>query len=394
MMFEKIGIVFNKEIIDNLRDRRSLTSTLMYSLLGPLMTLLIIWLVGQMLSERIEKTLEIPVDGRENAPSLIDYLRQQNVTIQPAPVDPQAAVRNGDVELVIVIPKEYGKDLTEGRPATVQIVQDSSRQSSSVSIRRTERLLEAYNRQLGAMRLMVRGISPSVVDAVTIEAVDVSTPQSQALLFLNILPYFLIMALFLGGSAVIIDATAGEREHASLEPLLINPIPRRDLVIGKLLATFPFVVGSLVIALIGFGIILNVVPVEEFIGFRLSVDPLALGGVFLICLPMLLFASALQMIIATFTHTYKEAQTYVNWLPLIPALPGLGLAFVPVKPELWTMLIPTFGQQILINQVMRGEPISLANIVVSATVTLLAGLILILVAIRMYQREQLLFGKK
>lgn len=394
MMFEKIRIVFNKEIIDNLRDRRSLTSTFMYSLVGPLMTLLIIWLVGQMLSERIEKPLEIPVDGRENAPSLIDYLRQQNVTIQPAPADPQAAVRNGDVDLVIVIPKEYGKNLTEGRPATVQIVQDSSRQSASVSIRRTERLLEAYSRQLGAMRLMVRGINPSVFYAVTIEAVDVSTPQSQALLFLNILPYFLIMTLFLGGSAVIIDATAGERERASLEPLLINPIPRRDLVIGKLLATFPFVVGSLVIALIGFGIILNVVPVEEFIGFRLSVDPLALGVVFLICLPMLLLASALQMVIATFTRTYKEAQTYVNWLPLIPALPGLGLAFVPVKPELWTMLIPTFGQQILINQVMRSEPISLANIVVSATVTLLAGLILIFVAIRLYQREQLLFGKK
>jgi sodium transport system permease protein len=77
----------------------------------------------------------------------------------------------------------------------------------------------------------------------------------------------------------------------------------------------------------------------------------------------------------------------------VPALPGIGLAFLPVKPALWTMLIPTFGQQILINQVMRGEAVAAFNVAVSVGVTLVLAVALTGVAVRLYEREQILFGK-
>jgi sodium transport system permease protein len=109
---------------------------------------------------------------------------------------------------------------------------------------------------------------------------------------------------------------------------------------------------------------------------------------------MILLASALQMIIATFTRSYKEAQTYVAFLPLVPALPGIGLAFLPIKAELWTMLIPTFGQQLLINQIMRGEVVNPANALVSSTITILLALGLVWVAIRLYQKDRLLYSTK
>jgi len=254
-------------------------------------------------------------------------------------------------------------------------------------------LLQDYSGQIGALRLLARGISPAIVTPLTIESVDVSTPQSQALLFLNMLPYFLVMLAFLGG-IVIIDATAGERERGSLEPLLINPVRRWEFVIGKLLASIPFAVATILISLAGFAITLNVVPVEKFIGFRVSVDVRALGVIFLICLPMVLLAGTIQMVIATFARTYKEAQTYVTWLPLVPALPGMALAFLPVKPEIWAMLVPTYGQQILILQLIRGEVVSVANVAVSIAATLVMAGALIAVAIRLYSREQILFGRK
>jgi sodium transport system permease protein len=109
---------------------------------------------------------------------------------------------------------------------------------------------------------------------------------------------------------------------------------------------------------------------------------------------MILLAGALQMIIATFTRSFKEAQSYVGFLPLIPALPGIGLAFLPVKPELWTMLIPTFGQQILINQFMRSEPVSGANVLISSAVTLLLAVIFIWIAIRLFMQERIIFGSR
>lgn len=189
-----------------------------------------------------------------------------------------------------------------------------------------------------------------------------------------------------------IDATAGERERGSLEPLLINPVARSEFVLGKLAATLVFTIVSLVETLLGFYVMLNILPTESF-GVRISLSLEALGVIFLIAAPMMLLATALQMIVATFTRSFKEAQNYLSYMPLIPALPGMFLAFVPVKIKLWMMLIPTFGQQLLINQVMRGEAMDAVNVTVSAVVTAAVGAALVLVAIRLYERERVLFGR-
>lgn len=391
---QPIWVVFQKEVVDNLRDRRTLGSAIFGALLGPLLILLLIIILGQaFFKEAGDKALVLPVIGAERAPNLVQFLEQQNATLVPGPADPETAVRNGDVELVLVIPEDYPADFGAGRPAAVQIVADSSRQSASLAVNRTRSLLDAYSRQISALRLVARGVSPAVIQPLTVQNVDTATPQSQVLIFLNALPYFLMFALFSGGAGVIIDSTAGERERGSLEPLLINPATRRAVVLGKLLAALPFAGGVLLITLAAYAVIFNLIPLEDFIGFRLSIDPLALASIFLVCLPMIVLASALQMIIATFARNFKEAQTYVGFLPLIPALPGLGLAFIPLKAELWTMLIPTFGQQLLINQLMRAEPISTVNVLISAVVTLLLAILLIAVSIRLYEREQIVLAR-
>jgi sodium transport system permease protein len=394
-MFEHIKTVFQKELLDNVRDRRTIGSALFGTLLGPMILLFIIVLVGRFVNDARddEKPLKLPVQGAEYAPNLIQFLQQQNVEILPPAEDAETLVRNGDLEVALVIAPDYGEDFSAGRPATVEIIEDSSRQTASIAVSRVRNLLQSYSRQIGALRLVARGVDPRVTQALEVTSRDVATPQSQVLTFLNTLPYFLMFALFSGGAGVIIDSTAGERERGSLEPLLINPVRRRDFVLGKLLAALPFAAGTILISLIAYALIFNVVPLENFLGVQLRIDPLALLNIFIVCLPMMVLASALQMIIATFARNFKEAQTYVGFLPLVPALPGLGLAFLPVKAELWTMLIPTFGQQLLINQFMRGEPVSAANILISAAVTLALSVVLIMLAIRLYEREQIILGR-
>jgi sodium transport system permease protein len=231
-----------------------------------------------------------------------------------------------------------------------------------------------------------------VTEPLAIEQQDVSTPQSQGVLFLNILPYFIVMVVFMGGMYVIIDTTAGERERGSLEPLLINPVARWEFVIGKMSAAVPFAIFAVLTTLVAFSVVFNVFPLEDYVGVPVNVDTGALIGIFLISLPMILLASALQMIIATYTRSFKEAQTYVGFLPLIPALPGIGLAFLAVKANFWTMLIPTFGQQLLINQLMRGEPVNPINVLISTVVTLILAGVLVWVAIKLYERERVLLG--
>jgi sodium transport system permease protein len=153
-----------------------------------------------------------------------------------------------------------------------------------------------------------------------------------------------------------------------------------------------FTLQAVVETLLGFGLMINFLPLAE-LPVQLSLSVESLAGIFLISLPMMVLAAALQFIIATFTRSYREAQNYLSLLPLIPALPGMFLAFVPFKPELWTMLIPTFGQQLLINQFMRGEAVDPLNALVASVVTFVVGAALVVVAVRLFSREQVLFSK-
>jgi sodium transport system permease protein len=276
----------------------------------------------------------------------------------------------------------------------VQVIRDGSRQSTLADVQRVRIAISQYGQIIAVIRLMARGISPDIITPLGVEDVDVATPQSQVLIFLNMLPYFVVMVIFMGGLHVVLDTTAGERERSSLEPLLILPVPRWEFVVGKMLASLPFALIAVLATLVSFGAVFNLLPLEEFIGIQMTIDLVALAWIFLISIPMIFLSASLQMVIATFARTFKEAQTYTSFLPLIPALPGLGLAFLPVKPALWTMLIPTFGQQILMNQFMRGEPVSGLNVLVSSTVTLAAAVVFSLLAIRLFERERIIFGAR
>lgn len=389
---KKIGIIFQKELTDSLRDYRSWTTGIFWALFGPLILGGMLMLLGNTIREKVDQSLHLSISGAENAPNLVAFLKQQDVIVEPAPADPRTAVIAGDVNVVLVIPKAYGEDFSTGKRATVQLVYDSSRQSAMPDIQRIENILEGYDKYMGLLRLSLRGISPKVTRVVLVEVVDTATPQSQAMIFISMLPYFIIFAIFNGASPIITDATAGERERGSLEPLLINPLPRGSVAIGKMLSAMPFAVANLMITLIGFGLIFQILPIEELIGIRLGLDAATLAAIFLICLPIVFLACAIQTLIASFTRTAKEAGTYLPFVGLIPSLPGLVLAFLPVKPALWTMLIPTFGQQILINQFLRSEPILTSNLVISAVITLVISAVITFGAIKLYENERIIIG--
>jgi sodium transport system permease protein len=389
----KIWIVLQKEVLDNLRDRRAITSTLLGTLLGPGLMLLLFFVIGRTVEEQTERVLELPVIGAENAPSLISYLEQNMVEIVEPPPNPEEAVRVGDLNVVLVIDANFGESLNQGMPAELQLIVDDSRQSSSVVINRVENLLREYSSTIVALRLVARGISPVILSPLAVENVDVATPQSETAELLSMMPYFLIFSVFLGGMHLAIDTTAGERERGSLEPLLINPVTRRELVLGKLGATIAFTLVSVIGTLVAFWIMLALVPLEGIIGTQVSLELGSMARIFLITLPMVLLAASIQSIIAAFSRNYKEAQSYLSFLPLVPALPGMFLAFVPVRASLWMMLIPTFGQQLIINQVMRQEPVLPLNVVISSVVTVVIALALVWVAVWLYRREQILFGR-
>lgn len=391
-MNQRIWIVFAKELTDNLRDRRALGGALFFPLLGPLIMLLLFSLLSQSTAERADKPLALPVVGADYAPNLIAYLRQNDAEILPPPADPEAAVRVGTYDVVLIIPDSFVADWEAGRPATVRLVRDASRQAAGVTIRRAETLLGNYSQQIGQLRLLARGLSPSITRALALERINVATPQSQGAGFLSMMPYFVIFSTFMGGLYIAIDTTAGERERGTLEPLIINPISRAELVLGKMAATLVFTLVAVAETLVGFAVLLPLLPLKD-LGLRVSFSPAAFLSIFALTLPMMWLATAIQIIVATFARNFKEAQNYLQMLPLIPALPGMVLAISPIKTEWWMMLIPTFGQQLLINDLMRGEALHLGHVALVSTMTLVAGGALTFISIRLYAREQVVLGR-
>ncbi len=386
-----VRVVFAKELTDGLRDRRSLFSALLFGpLFGPIVFSVVLTTTLRLEQERAEQTLAIPVQGAERAPNLIRFLESNGARVEPAPLDPIATMKAEVVDLVLVIPPEFPDQFRGGEPADVELIVDRSRRASQTSIQRTTSLLAAYGHQIGRLRLEIRGIDPSTVDALVVSEHDLSTPQSRGALLFAMLPYLVMMSIFIGSMYLAIDCTAGERERRSLEPLLINPVPRSLMMTGKLLATTLLGVVSLTLTVTTFAVAISFIPAGE-LGLELRLDPSTSVLLFLVALPVTLVASSLQTIVAAFTKSFREAQTYVSLLLLVPMIPSFWLMIFPVKAKLWMMLVPLLAQNVLIDHLVRGEGVELASFALSTVSTVVSGLLLWGVSAGLYRREGLLF---
>ena len=387
---DQVRAVGRKELVDALRDRRSLLSALLYPVLMPLMIVLMFGAVVRM--EGGDRPLEVPVAGREHAPNLVAFLEQRGVTLLDPPDDPEAAVQAGDVDLVLIIDEEYGERFRAVEPAPVRIVHDSSQTASRTGISRLRALLREYAGRVAALRLLARGISPDVTQAVRVDDLDLATPAETAARVFAMLPMFLILSAFIGGLNVAIDTTAGERERKSLEPLLVNPVSRGALAAGKWLTTSAFGVAAAVLTLVMFLVMMPFVPLEQ-VGVQLSLGALQLLLMSAITVPMALLASSLQMFVATFARSFKEAQTYVSVMIFVPMIPGIVTQIYPLQPADWMMLVPALSHQLLLIDVMGGEEIATLSLSMSALATTLLALLFLALTARLLEREKIIFGR-
>ncbi|HEX6549587.1 MAG TPA: ABC transporter permease [Gammaproteobacteria bacterium] len=390
-MMRQLWSVLRKEVVDNLRDRRTLLTVLVFGpLFGPVFyTVMMNAIVNQQISNR-DKPLKLPVAGAQYAPGLVEYLKQHDTEIEAAPGDPRAAVTTGRQDVVLVIGKDYATAFSAGKPATLQLIEDASRQSATKNVRRARDLLDAYAREISSLRLLARGTNPGgILSPLAIEKVDVSTPRSRAVLVLGFLPYFFLFATIMGGFYLAIDATAGERERGSLEPLLTTAISRTALVAAKLVAVTAFCALSLALAVVAFYACQGFIHISQ-LDIAVNFDiPTALN-MFLIGVPFTVFIAALLTVVASFTRSYKEAQTWLSFVFVLPMIPAFGLMLSPAQPSLWMMAIPTMSQNVLMTSLLKGELLKPLFVATSVGSTLLLGLLLSWLAVWLYRQERIL----
>jgi sodium transport system permease protein len=190
------------------------------------------------------------------------------------------------------------------------------------------------------------------------------------------------------------DTIAGERERRSLLPLLMNPVRRRQILLGKWLALALFSAGGLILNLAGFAIVL------ARAGTHVSMPP-ALGGLRLVLavaagiLPLALLAASIQLLISTVCRAAKEAQTYLSMLVFLPMGIGMFHVFFPAAAREWFAFLPVLGQQLQLELWMKGGGASASlpgRAAALGCFTAALALLVLEIAANRLRRDEIVYG--
>lgn len=388
-----IRIVLLKELRESLRDRRTLLISLV---LGPVFAPLFFILVLKLALSRSvasqDESVPVTIANAAAAPNLVQQLRESGLIVtlrDGSDAEIRGWIANEESLVVLRVPDNFAARFTKGEPAAVGVYADGSNSKAERHAARVHQAVAGYSALIGGLRLQARGVSPSIAQAVVIDNIDVSTPSARATLLLGMLSYVILLITLLGGLHLAIDATAGERERGSLEALLTLPATREHLIYGKIAAAAAMMIAALALVIAAIAVALNAVPLETF-GMSANFGPGVAWRVFLAVLPFALIGAALLTVVASFTKSYKEAQSWLGVVMLVPTVPIAIAGVLAVQPSAALMLVPSLSQHLVIQGLMRGEPLPLFWTLLSVASTLLLGVVLAWLAGRLYRREAIL----
>jgi sodium transport system permease protein len=357
--------VYLKELVDALRDRRTLLMVLLSSVaIGPLVLVLLSNLVADF-EKRAEARLVL-VHGLQHAPSLVNYLERQTYTVQAAAENYEQLLRDSKLgDPVLVVPATFEAELARGEAPLVEVVSSTSNSRARGGAGALVRLLRGYSQEQANLRLALRGVAPSSLEVLQVQERDLAEPGVRAAQLASMVPLFVMMAVLYGALSAALDTTAGERERGSLEPLLMNPASRTSLVVGKWGAVASVGIAVAVLSCLSFLPGQWLLRSEALAAmFRFGV-PEAVAFIGLL-LPLAGALAALLMALAIRCKTFKEAQATSTLLVLAVSLLPLVTVFNQEGSAPWHLWLPALAQTTLMGRVLKGEALPWADVLLPA----------------------------
>lgn len=385
-------LVWFKELLDTLRDRRTLAAMV----LGPVLVMPVFVLLPQTLLQRQAQAQEqaairVVFVGAEHGPELVDTLLASGEVERVEGEEPRVLLQEDGADVGLVIPAGFETSLAEGRTAAVQMLVDES-DMFSVQAERFRTLLSGYNQDVVQERLESLGVDPALLIPFTIDDVNIATAQQMGGSFLGMmLPMFIVLWALVGGMYTAIDVTAGEKERLTLEPLLTTPVRRTTLVLGKLLAVVTTSLVALILAVASMLIAFAIAPPLSGANTGLGVDLATAALLLAASLPVVILFSALEMAVCLLARSFKEAQNYIVPMQFAVLVPAMAVMVLPdLSPSLPSFAIPVFSTLVILRDLFLGqvEPAAFGLMVASSLVYASAAVGL---AIWQFGREKVLF---
>ncbi|KIO36928.1 ABC transporter permease [Shewanella sp. cp20] len=367
-----------KELTDAARDKRSVMAGLYYAIGAPLMMCgMFMILIGQITSP---EALNITITHGERAPDLVKYLASNEIS-QGDEADRK--------EIELIISPDYAANMAKSQAAEIVLIADNSNEKLQSSIRRLEDALQQYSAEMGSLRLIARGIDPKVMQPIKVKVEDQATSDSKGGMILGVAIFMMVYAVFISGMNLAIDTSAGERERNSLALLLSHPVSTRDIVLAKVAAVTIFAMLGLILTLVISKLAYGFVPWQE-LGFSVNINIDFILLMLTIGLPIALMAAALQLFVSFMAKSFKEAQSYLTIVLIVPMMLSMAASY-NIAPDTLQWL-PISGQMQALIAFIKGKEIPMLQLALSSAITLIIALALAFGMERSLKSEKIVFG--
>jgi sodium transport system permease protein len=395
-----------KEILSTLRDSRAIVSNLVIPLvLLPVIMLGLPLLLGGLFQRETTTVTELALQGGAQLPAELVALIEAQAVVLVEVADAEAAVRADDYPAGLIVGEDFTAMIAAGERATVTLLTKDGNMRSELNAGKLRSAIDGYRRAVVAERLVAAGVDPAVLEPVTVASRDASTDAERSSGQLAwLIPFFIAVWTLNGGQMTAVDATAGEKERGTLEVLLVAPVRRTEVVVGKFLAVMTFGLSAAIMAIVGFvlgGTVLRrlfspllgdeAMGVVTVMGGQLTVTPLTVLLLVVSSVLMAAMVAALLMSVTLFARSFKEAQTYVAPLTFLLIVPAIALQFKDlIGTGNFAYWIPVYNVMILMDDAVKGAA-QLTPTLITWGIMLALVALLLTFAYASFRREDVLF---
>ncbi len=396
---DKVGAVWRKELLDIIRDKRTLISMIVV----PILLMPVLMIGGGLIAASAMKSLEeqallVATVFSDYSPrmeeALLDADQVNLVDFSHVPIDTvRARIESNEIQAAVIFPEEDLNDPNSEPEVTVMFRED--REKSNIAGRRISNRLRELNDELVEERLIVFNVPGSVVSPLSIVTENLATDEQMILMALaSFLPYMLILITFSGALYPAIDMTAGEKERGTLETLLASPAGRLEIVFGKFFAVFTTSVISGVLSMLS--LMVAVVYGASWLGntFGTELNVQMNAGSFVAALAMMLplaaLFSSLLLTVCVFAKSTREAQSYVQPMVILLIVPAMMSMMPGSESDMGSAWTPVVNVSLAVESLLtsQADPVFIANTLLSTTIYALLGIML---TARVFQKESALF---
>lgn len=380
------GLV-TKEFREAFRDKRALMAAGFGIVMGPIIVAAV--MMFQIDEATSVKNSYVTFVGAEHAPQLISALNARKI-LSIDEVGDEEAQKWTKRDITLTIPDNFSENMAQAKPVTVVLNADYSQKNIGTVLRRIERTVESYSGQVGSMRLLMRGIDPRVAQPITLQVQNTATPEAKSGIIMGMVAMFIMTSLFTASMTASIDTSAGERERHSLELILCQPISTVKVVLSKVVCVSTYGAIASILTMLAMTFTMTMLPLEK-IGISITVDPLTMIIIAIMVLPLAYLAGIAQLFFAYQAKTFKEAQSYLSMILILPMLVPMAIMIMPHKPE-WLNNLPLAGHSIIMEELFKGKALDVVAFAATNAFTIAIAVVMTVLLARSLRSEKVVLA--